>query len=144
MHSDDSRGSVTSSTDDQTPLGIRSDAAAAFECADSEAVGAEELVTVTTVVGGEDVDGPDVAVEAAPFATLESVAVAVAAEVELELPDVELPTSVIRLLAVGAASPLAEKTTADQSPRAANNCTAQNSHSKLPDFSASSTACWKS
>ncbi len=101
MHSEDSRESVTSNTDDHAPLGTRSDAAAAFAGADED-VGAAELVMVTIVVeGGEGVDGLDVADEAAPFATLDRVA--------LVLPDVEIAVSIMRLLAVGAASPLARK-----------------------------------
>ena len=107
MHSEDSRENATSNTDEYTPLGTRSDAAAAFEGAEEE-VGAAELVWVTVVVRGVEVEGFAVAVEeAAPFAVLDRVA---------------LPVSVIRLLAVGAASPL---------------------DSKLPDCAASLTACWK-
>ena len=95
MHSEDSRESATSNTDDHAPLGTRSDGAAALDGA-GEDVGAAELVlvTCTVVVGGEEVEGFAVVVEeAAPFATLVWVA---------------LPVPVMRLLAVGAASPLAE------------------------------------
>ena len=135
MHSEDSRESAISNTDDHAPLGTRSEAAAPFACADDEDVGAAALVTVTTVVGGEVVEGLDVAVEATPFATLDWV--------ELEPLGVELLPSVMRLLAVGAASPLAENTTGRSSVLKCRGSTELNIHSKLPDCSASSTACWK-
>ena len=93
---ENNKESVTSTTEDHAPPGVRKDAAAEFlefdDCVDVAA----ESVEVIVVTGEPVEEGFDVGVEAAPVAVLDWPAAAV-----------EEAPSVMRLLAVGAESALA-------------------------------------
>ena len=97
---ENNKESVTSTTEDHAPPGVRKDAAAEFlefdDCVDVAA----ESVEVIVVTGEPVEEGFDVGVEAALFAVLDWPAAAV-----------EEAPSVMRLLAVGAESALAKEDT---------------------------------